>query len=355
MASYKKEGKTWVVRFSYRDWRGKYIRTCRRGFSSKREAAVWYENFALNNAEDLNMTFGSMVENYLDDMRDRLRSNTMRTKQLLIEQKILPNFKDRKISEISPVDIRRWQSMMLRQGFKPTYLKTIHNQLSAIFNYAVRFYDLKSNPCVRAGSMGSKSADEKSFWTVDEFNAFLKALTDNAYAYFGFKILFWTGIRIGELLALQVDDFNFEAKTLTIDKSFQMIEGQEVITKPKTVKGIRVISLPQFLIDDLQEFFSCIYDVENRSRLFPYTKYFFEHAMKEGCKLSGVKKIRIHDLRHSHASLLVNMGLSAKAIADRLGHERIETTLNTYSHLYPSMQDVLVKHLEEAESGAKEK
>lgn len=292
------------------------------------------------------MSFGSLVESYVEDMSYRLKENTMQTKKVLIEQKILPYFKNKAVCDITPVDIRKWQSHLLGTKYSKTYLRSIHNQLSAIFNYAVRFYDLKSNPCTRAGAIGSKRVDEKHFWTIDEFNAFVNALYNNIDAYIGFKLLFWTGMRIGELLALDFKDFNLQAKTVSISKSYQCIKGQDVITTPKTSKSKRVVGLPDFLVDDLKDYFSRLYEVETRVRIFPYTKYFFEHNLNRTCKKLGIHKIRLHDLRHSHASLLVNMGMPVKAIADRLGHEKIETTLNTYAHLYKSTQDEIVNKLE---------
>lgn len=346
MASFVKRGNRWDVFFYFQDWTGKEQRSCKRGFATKREAKDWYEDFALNKADDLTMSFGSLVDTYLKDMSFRLKENTLRTKRVLIDLKILPYFKDRPVASISAADIRKWQSMLMSKGYKPTYLKCINNQLSAIFNYAVKFYDLKASPALRAGSMGSKNGVEKSFWTVDEFNKFSESLYKNIHAYIGFKLLFWTGIRIGELLALTKGAFNLEEKTMAITRSYQRIDGKDVITSPKTEKSTRVVGLPAFLVDDLRDFFERLYECKGTDRVFPFTKYFFEHAMKSGCKASGVRKIRLHDLRHSHASMLVNLGVGAKVIADRLGHERIETTLNTYSHLYKSTQDQVLNNLE---------
>ena len=122
--------------------------------------------------------------------------------------------------------------------------------------------------------------------------------------------------------------------------------GRDVITEPKTPKSKRVIAIPQFLVVDLQDYVNSMYGVQGEDRLFPITKYYLEHEMQRGIKESGVKRIRIHDLRHSHASLLVEMGFSPLEIANRLGHEKIETTLNTYSHLYPDKREQLADRLD---------
>lgn len=350
MASYTKtkDGK-WRVSYSFHDWTGEYKRTSKRGFSTKKDAKDWYEDFALNKAKNLSMSFSAFVDYYLEDMAHRLKENTIDTKKTIIATKILPYFKNKAICDISPVDIRKWQACMLDQKLKPTYLKTIYNQLSAIFNYAVRFYDLKYNPCAKAGTIGSARADEKHYWTVSEFNTFAEALHQNTEAYVGFKLLFWTGMRIGELLALNYKDFDFNEKVVSISKSYQRINGKDVISTPKTRRSKRVIGVPNFLVEDLKDYFSRLYDLQTRERIFPYTKYFFEHKLTRYAKKAGVKKIRIHDLRHSHASLLINQNLPIKAISDRLGHERIETTLNIYSHLYQTTQKEIVRKLEALE------
>ena len=149
-----------------------------------------------------------------------------------------------------------------------------------------------------------------------------------------------------ELLALNVADVDFEKRTISITKSYQRMGGRDVITEPKTPKSKRVIAIPQFLVVDLQDYVNSMYGVQGEDRLFPITKYYLEHEMQRGIKESGVKRIRIHDLRHSHASLLVEMGFSPLEIANRLGHEKIETTLNTYSHLYPDKREQLADRLD---------
>ena len=153
-------------------------------------------------------------------------------------------------------------------------------------------------------------------------------------------------MRMGELLALVVSDVDFQKRTISITKSYQRMGGRDVITEPKTPKSKRVITIPQFLAIDLQDYLNSMYGVQDEDRLFPITKYYLEHEMERGIKGSGVKRIRIHDLRHSHASMLVEMGFSPLEIAERLGHEKIETTLNTYSHLYPNKQEQLADKLD---------
>lgn len=223
-------------------------------------------------------------------------------------------------------------------------MKSVQNQLSAIFNYAVKYYNLSDNPCHKAGSLGSPRAEEMQFWTPKEFSLFLSAVSNKPPSRIAFLLLFYTGIRVGELLALVPEDFNRKEQTLSISKSYQRFDGKDWITPPKTPKSNRIVTLPDSLCTILQEYTR---EIEPASRLFPFTKHYLSHEMQRGCEISGVKKIRIHDLRHSHASLLIEMGFGPLLIAERLGHEKVETTINIYSHLYPNKQSQVACQLEE--------
>lgn len=279
-------------------------------------------------------------------MSQRLRENTVRSKDYIVELKILPYFGEKKMADITAADIRQWQNSIMKQEYAPTYLKTINNQLSAIFNYAVKYYDLPKNPCTQAGSMGKGKAEEMEFWTQEEFETFLEFVKDKPVSYYAFLTMYWTGVRVGELLALTLSDFNAEEKTLFIRKSYQRINGRDVITKPKTAKVKRLITLPDFLVWELDEYVGKLYGMMADDRLFMITKSYLEKEMIRGTKLSGVKKIRLHDLRHSHASLLISkLGVQPNLVAERLGHEKIQTTLSTYSHLYPNQSRDLADQL----------
>ena len=229
--------------------------------------------------------------------------------------------------------------------FSSSYLKTLHNQLSAIFNYAVRFYDLRSNPAAKAGNMGSEERKEMLFWTKEEYQKFSEVMMDKPLSYYAFQMLYWTGIREGELLALTPADFDFEKGTVKISKTYQRLKGQDMITSPKTKKSNRTVQMPDFLCVEMQEFFGMQYGLKKKDRVFTVTKSYLHHEMNRGAEEAGVKRIRIHDLRHSHISLLIDMGFSAVAIADRVGHESIEITYR-YAHLFPSKQKEMAVKLD---------
>ena len=174
----------------------------------------------------------------------------------------------------------------------------------------------------------------------------IDSIMDKQKSYAAFMTLFWTGMRLGELLALTPADIDFENKTISISKSYQRLDGKDVITLPKTPKSKRTITVPDFLLADLKDYMNSIYCLEDTDRLFQVTKYFMEHEMQRGIKNSGVKRIRIHDIRHSHCALLFEMGITPLEVADRLGHERVETTMNIYAHIYPNKQRALSDKLE---------
>ncbi len=351
MAAFKDKNGTWFTSFRFTDWKGERHQKLKRGFPTKREALEWEREFLQQKTADLTMSFGAFVKIYVSDMQNRIKRHTWQTKISIIEKKLLPYFKDKRMSEITPKDVIQWQNEMISfrdsngKAFSPIYLKTQHNQLSAIFNHAVRYYELKSNPAAKAGNMGSEKTREMLFWTKDEYIKFADSMMDKPVSFYAFEMLYWCGIRLGELLALTPADFDFAKSTVAINKSYQRIDMEDVITEPKTPKSNRVIKMPDFLKQEMQEYLNALYNCKSTDRIFPITKSYLHHEMDRGSKEQGIKRIRIHDLRHSHVSLLVEMGFSAVAIADRVGHESIDITYR-YAHLFPSRQTEIAEKLE---------
>lgn len=357
MPVYKNEKNgTWYAMVRYQDWKGERRQKCQRGFATKREAQDWERQFQLQKKADIDMTLESFCELYEADTRPRLKENTWLTKESIIQKKILPYLGKRKLSEITAKDVIDWQNEMRSQMGKagkpvsPTYLKTIHAQLSSIFNHAIRYYDLNMNPAKKAGTMGMEETKEMLFWTKEEYLKFAEEMMDKPLSYYAFEMLYWCGIREGELLALTAADFNFDKETVTINKSYQRLHGEDVITTPKTKKSNRTIKMPKFLCEEMQEYVGLLYGLKKKDRIFTITKSYLHHEMDRGAKAAGVKRIRIHDLRHSHISLLIDMGFSAVAIADRVGHESIEITYR-YAHLFPSKQAEMADRLDDLGKG----
>ena len=307
MSVYKDtKNNTWKVYYRFTDWQGKVHQSTKRGFPTKREALAW-EREQLHKVEaDLDMTFESFIDTYTADMKNRLKENTWHTKEHIIRTKLLPYFAKRKMNSIPPKDIIAWQNEMIKcrdksgEAYSPVYLKTLHNQLSAIFNHAVKFYGLKDNPAAKVGNMGKAKAREMLFWTQEEYKKFSEEMMDKPVSFYAFEMLYWCGIREGELLALTPADFDFERQTVTINKSYQRIGGRDIITDPKTPKSNRTIKMPEFLCEEMQDYIKQLYRIGKNDRLFEVTKSYLHHEMDRGAKAAGVKRIRIHDLRHPY-------------------------------------------------------
>ena len=355
MPAYKDEktGK-WFAKFYYTNWQGIKKQKWKRGFATKKEALGFERDFLEKQSANPDMTFQNLYEIYMEDMAARLKQSTLLTKKTVLQTHILPFFDNKPINEIKASDVRRWQAKLMSSpnNYSQTYLKKINTELNSIINYAKRFYDLNTNPCGKAGTIGKAKAEEMDYWTYDEYIAFREGVKDKPLSYICFEVLYWTGMREGELLALSPTDIDFDNKLISINRTYQRIGGKDVFTSPKTRKSKRKIPIPDFLCQELSDYIQSRYMLDADERLFPVTKSYLSHEMIRGCKNTGVKKIRIHDIRHSHASLLINQGCDALVLADRLGHEKVSTTLNTYSHLFPHKQQELVNNLEQLAAAA---
>ena len=351
MPPYKdKKNNTWYAKFNYKNWKGETKFTTKRGFATKREAVEYEREFKLRIAGDLDMNFEEFVKVYREDYYPRIRISTAANKDHIIDTKLVPYFKNFKVTEIKVKDIVKWQNELLAhrnpktgKPYTKTYLKTVHNQLNAIMNFAVKYYDLRENPVEKAGCIGISNAEEMKFWTLEEYLQFADSMMEETFYYYCFEVLYWAGIREGELLALTYDDFDFVNKTISITKTYQIVNGEEIIGPTKTAKGTRIVSMPDRLCDEMKDYFEMCYDREN-SRAFPTSKSVLSRAMSRGASRAGVKRIRIHDLRHSHISLLINLGFSPVDIAKRVGHESITITLR-YAHMFPSAQTQMMNKL----------
>lgn len=335
---------TYFVKTYYTDYTGVKKQKKKRGFKLKREALDWEREFLLQMQGEPDMTLNSLARLYLKDIKTRLKEVTYDGHKHLLDNRILPYLGNKPINLITPADIRAWQNKQISQGYSDAYLKRMNSLLVATLNFAVKFYNLKENPCHLAGSMGKRKRNKITFWTKEEYFKFI-ALVDDITKYTMFQTLYYTGIRIGELLALTYNDIDLANGIIRINKTVNFKGGKVIFTSPKTPKSNREITIPQLLINDLSNYIEKIYGYKMTDRVFPYTKAILYKELKKKSEQAGLKKIRVHDFRHSHASLLIDMGINPLLISERLGHEKVETTLNTYSHLYPSRADELAEKL----------
>lgn len=360
----KKNGKYFIT-FYYKV-NGVLKRKKKEGFLKRKDAMEYMNNFLIENEtqKHSSILFEQLLKNYIIDFKARLKRSTSYNKEKIILKNILPYFKGKPIDTITILDIKSWQNKILSKNFKETYQHTINNQVNAIFNYAFRYYNLKKNPIENIPKIGKKNASEMRFWTPNEFFEFREALNnnkiipknmklsaENKQLYKNqliviFNLFFYSGIRKGELLALTLDDFDFKNNTVSINKTYIRIGQKDIISTPKTPKSKRIIPIPSFIATEVIKYSESLYDYKSNQRLFTITKYHLMRQMNKAIKLANVKKIKIHELRHSHVSMLINMGdIPILVISERLGHENPQTTLKIYGHLYPNRQKEIINKL----------
>lgn len=352
MSITKIDNGTWTLQFYFRDHTGTRHHKKKIGFKRKKDAEQWERDFFARLNGQSHMTFGALADLYLQDTRPRVKPTTYDNKKNIIMLHLVPYFGHVIIDDISPAMVRDFQTHCMTalspttgRPYSKTFLRSVNSQLSAVLNFAVRFYGLSQNPVKLTGAMGTLKSGRMDFYTLDEFNAVLKCV-DNLIAKAALNFMFWSGCRAGETLALTWNDFDIEACSVSITKNFQHINGKSYISTPKTEKSKRDILLPSFVIDDLTDYKNRLYDYQDNERLFAITRGRLLDNLHRAADKAGVKQIRLHDLRHSHASMLINLGASPVLVADRLGHENVETTLKIYAHLWPDEQEKIKQKLE---------
>lgn len=336
---------TWYCKFYYQDYTGARKQKLKRGFKLQREAKEYERTFLEKMQGTPDMTFQALYDLYIEDMSHRLRENSVAGKKNVFKNRILPYFKDKPVNTITPADVRAWQNEQISKGYSDAYLDRIQNMLTTILNYAVKYYNLPANPCDKAGHMGKRTRSQK-FWTVEEFNKVMATVTDPA-ASTALQLLFYSGMRFGELLALTLEDFDFTENTINITKSLQhRAKLGDIVTPPKTDNGIRCISMPVTVMQLIKGYTDRIYGISGKDQVFTFTKSLISGNMKRGATAADLPIIRIHDLRHSHVSLLIDMGFSPHLIAERIG-DTVQMVNNTYGHLYPTKHKEVADKLNE--------
>ena len=345
----------WYAQFYYTDWTGKRKKKHKRGFDTKKEAQVYEAEYIRQANADMDMKLESFVDIYLNDKVGELKARTMRNKRYMIEAHVVPYLGNKPMNAVRPSDIIAWQNTIRdNNDFSQSYLRMLQNQVTAIFAHAQRIYGLANNPCKGVKKMGRSDDRSLDFWTEEEYRKFIETYDQQSMHYVMFEILFWTGCREGEMLALTMDDIDVEAKQMHITKTYFRHKREDVITVPKTDNSVRTIELPDFLVDEIVAYHSRLYECPGGTRLFPVVAEAVQHTMKHHILKAGVKKIRVHDLRHSHVAYMIHHGVQPLIIKERLGHKDINVTMNTYGHLYPSEQKKVAGLLDRLRKGDEE-
>lgn len=342
----------WYCKFNYKNWLGEKKTKFKRGFVTKKEALAWEREFLMTEQADMNMELEPFVEIYFKDKKGRLKERSVISKRQMIEQKILPYFGKKRMNEITPADILKWQNEMMTMGYKETYLRMIQNQITALLNHAERYYGLKVNPCKKVEKKGRSNAKELNFWTKSEFDIFIGSFGEDEGIYkLIFEVLFWTGCRCGEMLGIFLEDLDFRNNTININKTFYRRNKQDYLTSPKTESSNRKVTVPDFLMKELKVYTDSIYGIKQKDRIFEITDRAIQKKLKSKIEALGLTPIRIHDIRHSSIAFLIEKNLQPLAIAQRVGHDSVNTTMNIYGHLYPNKQKQIADMLNSEATG----
>lgn len=347
MAYKEKDTGKWTAQWFETTAKGEKKKRRKRGFDSKKKALEYEIQKKLNSSKSMDMKLSEFIEVYFADKKNELKDRTCKNKRYMMDQHIIPYFGEQRMSDITAAQIIQWQNEMQEKGFSESYLRMIQNQLTCLFMHASRIYDLPSNPCKKVKRMGNSDARSLNFWTLSEYQKFIATMEPGTRYYLIFEILFWTGCRIGELLALTPADIDYKNNQMHITKTYYRTNRQDVLTEPKTKQSVRVVDIPEFLKQEIKEFVEGHYGMPDDERLFPIVQEAVQHKMKRQIKKAGVKDIRVHDLRHSHVAYLINKGIEPILIKERVGHKDIRITLNTYGHLYPNRQRMVANLLDE--------
>lgn len=364
MPQYKykvKKGTKWFAKFNYTDPNTGIIHTeYKRGFDSKRDAKEYEEEFLteletppdLVNEGSQEKTFGEVFSEYLASHKHAdIKENSLDTKLNVFKTHIFPTFKNTNIADITANDIANWQKRLkqyVRPNGKPyseSYLRTIQSQFNSIINYADDKGYLKQNPLADIKNMGIKGK-RVEFWSVEEYEKFAYEAMNYPEFYYAFEVLYWCGLREGEMLALTLSDIDFNNCTISVTKTYQRLNGKDIISSPKTVSSVRIVSIPIFLRDELQEYVNMLYNPTSELRIFQISKHALSKHFHAITAKAGLKRITIHGLRHSHVSLLINKKYDIFEVSKRVGHKSIKTTQDIYGHLFDSVQKTIANDLD---------
>lgn len=326
----------YYVTFYYHDWTGKNVKKKKSGFKTQAAARQWEIDFRASIAGTSSMLFRDLFKQYMDSKTGTVKPNTIERETTTATLHILPTFGLMAINTITAKTIDNWQQENIKAGYAPSTIRLFRTILSSTFRYAIARGYLLNNPVSLAHSIRDNSltpSDRARYWTQEQFARFITCGMMPKYIAF-FSLLFWTGCRFGEACALRVCDINLEEGYIHITRTRSRYKGGYIFQSPKTKNGIRKVSIPTHLAMILADWIKRT-GAKGNDLLFETHEVWATSAyMKKRAQALGIPPIRIHDLRHSHASMLIHLGVPAIAIRDRLGHASIKTTMDIYGHIY---------------------
>lgn len=336
---------------------GKRIRKFKTGFKTQREAQMWQLQIQADFGKgaistNSTMTFKKFLDDYfIPDYKSQVRKRTFDMTQSKFKR--LSYFENMKLSDILPPHVKQWQNSMFIEGLSNNYIRSVHQILQQVFDLAVKLGMLLNNVAKTVGNV-KKDRPKVDFWTVEEFQQFISTFDkSNIYEllYFTtFWFFFMTGVRTSELQAIEWSKIDFEKGTVLIDCSMYYKSQKEwYLTDTKSISGVRLLYLDDDTLEHLKFWKNAQSQIGECKFVFsiadcPLVKSTLKRVLKSHSDYAKIKSIRIHDLRHSHASFMLSLGMNDLEMQNRLGHADIKTTLGTYSHLRPNaMKEVATR------------
>lgn len=344
--SKNQKSKKYTVRINYTDKNKRHLSKYGTA-NSYREAKELEKDLYEKRFVDTSITFGNLCEKYIKDSEIRCKLNTVTVIKKIIRKLLITIDERMRIDDLNPSFVRNWQTKLLSEQYSPSYIRRLNATLQSIMNLAVQYYNLPENPVKIAGQIGSYYGKEKRYFTLQEFNKFLTGIDKekDLSSWVLFNVLFYTGCRIGEALALYPKDINLRKETISISKNFQLIDGTPYITTPKTQNSNRCLKIPHFLCEILKDYIEHL--PTKNIRLFFNINYTHLRRVKtKACKLTGIKYIKNHELRHSNITFLISKEVPILEIAKQVGHASPDITYAVYAHLYPN-RDQMIADLED--------
>ena len=336
---------------------GKRIQKFKNGFKTQKEAQEWrlcmLADFGKGSITvNSTMTFKKFLDDYfIPDYKSQVRKRTFDMTQSKFKR--LSYFENMKLSDIQAPHVKQWQNSMFIEGLSNNYIRSVHQILQQVFDLAVKLGMLSSNVAKTVGNV-KKDRPKVDFWTVEEFQLFISTFDkSNIYEllYFTtFWFFFMTGVRTSELQAIEWSKIDFEKGTALINCSMYYKSQKEwYLTDTKSISGVRLLYLDDDTLEHLKYWKKAQSQIVECKFVFsiadsPLVKSTLKRVLKSHSDYAKIKSIRIHDLRHSHASFMLSLGMNDLEMQNRLGHADIKTTLGTYSHLRPTaMKEVATR------------
>lgn len=342
MAVYKDEERgTWTARFYYTDWQGKRRQKKKRGFEKKKDAVNFEADFIAKSGQNPSISLKALSDEFLSDYKVRRSPNSYKLAEANLRIHILPELGKMALNDITPLTIRTWQNKLAQTDKAQSTIKAINTTFQTVMHYAVRYYNLAANPFDKTEPV-AKGSSKKQFI---EHPVWLKlfSVMQNKHDKAIFSLLYWGGMRVGEVQGLSLHDINFDTGTININKQYS--SDRKEISPLKTQSSNRVINIPTMCMTLVEDYIKSYL----KPPLYPFTiktARGLNEKLERYCKRANIDRISVHALRHSHASLLIKQGAAVNLISERLGHTTPTTTLRVYSHVYENQDNELAGMLD---------